>query len=258
MTNTTSTANAYWLLVQDFNLYLPNNQIPFGSAEAVGLTQRSAIEIGTLNQVLVYLVQADERDADKEFTFLRTQIARPENEAHLLHRAVSLNHFLNHHRFCGKCGTKTELAENELALHCHQCASRFYPAISPSIIVAVRRGKEILLANHLRHKGTIYTTLAGFVEAGEAIENAVHREVFEETQLKVKNVRYFGSQPWAFPNSLMIGFLADYDCGEIALQEEEIYDAKWFHCDEPLPELPPEGTIALALIRETLAQCRAE
>lgn len=253
-----NTAPAYWLLVQDFNIYLPNNQIPFGTAEQCGFSQREAIAIGELNHSPVYLVQANECDADKEFVFLRTQIARPETEAHLLHRAVSLNHFFTHHQFCGKCVSPTVHAENEIAMHCDHCGTRVYPTISPSIIVAVRRGKQILLANHLRHKGTIYTTLAGFVEAGEPIEHAVHREVFEETQLKIKNVRYFGSQPWAFPNSLMIGFLADYESGEIGLQEEEIYDAKWFHCDEPLPELPPEGTIALALIRETLAQCRAE
>ena len=99
-----------------------------------------------------------------------------------------------------------------------------YPVICPSIIVAVRRGTEILLANHKRHytpgKAGIYTTLAGFVEVGETFEDAVHREVFEETGIRVKNIRYFGSQPWAFPNSQMVGFLADYDSGEIQLQKQ--------------------------------------
>ncbi len=124
--------------------------------------------------------------------------------------------------------------------------------------MAVRKGRQILLANHQRHKGGIYTTLAGFVEAGEPIEQTVQREVWEESGLKIRNVRYFGSQPWSFPHSLMLGFLADYDSGEIKLQESELCDARWFDCDEPLPELPPKGTIALALIEATLALCRTE
>lgn len=122
--------------------------------------------------------------------------------------------------------------------------------------MAVRRGKQILLANHLRHQQEkMYTTLAGFVEVGESFEQTVEREVFEETGIKVKNIRYFGSQPWAFPNSQMVGFLADYASGEITLQEAELSDAQWFAYDEPLPTLPPEGTIALKLINQTLALC---
>ncbi len=96
------------------------------------------------------------------------------------------------------------------------------------------------------------------MEIGETFEQAVQREVFEETGIKVKNLRYFGSQPWAFPNSQMVGFLADYESGDIRLQEAEIYDAKWFNYNQPLPELPPEGTIALKLIKATLALCAQE
>lgn len=252
--------NSYWILVNQFDIALKNGEIPFGTAEELGLASLATLPIGEYQNAPVFLVQLDEQAVENlpNFTMvnLRSQIDRPTKLANLLHRAVSLNHFLNTHKFCGKCGSATKLADNELAIHCPNCEHRSYPTISPSIIVAVRRGREILLANHLRHKGTIYTTLAGFVEAGEPIENAVHREVWEESGLKIKNLRYFGSQPWAFPNSLMIGFLADYDSGEIHLQEEEIFDAKWFDCDEPLPELPPKGTIALALIEETLRLCK--
>lgn len=249
---------AYWIIVREFDVALQNNKIPFGTAEEVGTSGRKNIEIGKLNDFPVYFVPAQAEDEGREFVFLRTQIDRPKTEAYLLHRAVSLNHFFNTHKFCGKCGEKTIYAENEIASHCENCGNRVYPTISPSVIVAVRRGRQILLANHQRHKGTIYTVLAGFVEAGEPIENAIHREIWEESGLKVKNIRYFGSQPWAFPNSLMVGFLADYASGEISLQENEIFDAKWFDCDEPLPELPPKGTIALELIEETLKLCRAE
>ncbi|AUI66193.1 MULTISPECIES: NAD(+) diphosphatase [Glaesserella] len=247
---------AYWVLVRDFELYLVDNEIPFGKASQFGIENRPFIEVGQYQQKPVLLVQADAQDNHREFVNLRTQLFREEPILNLLHRAVSLNHFLNTHRYCGKCATPFKMAENELALHCPSCHNRIYPTISPSIIVAVRRGRKILLANHLRHKGTIYTTLAGFVEAGETVEDAVHREVWEESKINIKNIRYFGSQPWAFPNSLMLGFLADYESGEIVLQEEEIFDAKWFDCDEPLPELPPEGTIALKLIQATLELCK--
>ncbi|MDE8033956.1 NAD(+) diphosphatase [Actinobacillus equuli subsp. equuli] len=253
---------SYWVLVHQFEIALKDDEIPFGTAKQLGLAGFAKLQVGTYQNSPVFLVQLDEQAVEnlQNFTMvnLRSQIARPAELAHLLHRAVSLNHFLNTHKFCGKCGAHTELANNEIAVHCPDCQHRSYPTISPSIIVAVRRGRQILLANHLRHKGTIYTTLAGFVEAGEAIETTVQREVWEESGLKIKNIRYFGSQPWAFPNSLMLGFLADYDSGEITLQEEEIFDAKWFDCDQPLPELPPEGTIALELIKETLKICREE
>lgn len=247
---------AYWIIVRDFDVALINGEIPFGTPKELNLDNRTALKIDELNGLPVYLVKAEASDENGEFAFLRTQIARPKSEAYLLHRAVSLNHFFKTHQFCGQCGSPTSHADDEIAVHCNVCGHRSYPTISPSIIVAVRKGKQILLANHLRHKGTIYTNLAGFVEAGEPIENAVHREVWEESGLKIKNLRYFGSQPWAFPNSLMVGFLAEYESGEINLQEEEICDARWFDYDEPLPELPPKGTIALELIEETLRICR--
>lgn len=248
---------AYWLLVHQFSLGLNDSfQIPFGQADELNFAIREAITIGEKNGYPVKLVLANDSDPIDRFTNLRATIALPESERNLLQRAVSLAHFLQTHRHCGRCGHITQLADQEIALHCTHCAAHFYPTISPCVIVAIHRGREILLANHQRHKGTIYTCLAGFVETGESIEQAVEREVFEESGLKIKNLRYHGSQPWAFPNSLMFGFLADYDSGDIQLQDSEIYDARWFDCDQPLPELPPKGTIALELIEKTLELCR--
>lgn len=248
--------NGFWLLTQGSAVHLIRHQLPYGIAQDFGLTGKRGMLIGELNMRPLWLVEEMEGD-EREYTSLRSLLSLPESEFNLLNRGVELNHFFKTHQFCGKCGHHTQIVDDEWAVQCKNlsCSYRTYPVICPSIIVAVRRDEEILLANHLRHKGGIYTTLAGFVEVGETFEQAVTREVFEETGIKIKNIRYFGSQPWAFPNSQMVGFLADYESGEIRLQEEEICDAKWFRYDQPLPELPPQGTIALKLIHATLQLC---
>lgn len=250
----------FWLMTQGSNVYFPNQNLPFGTAEALGLQQHDALLIGEWENQPLFLVAEMANDA-REWTYLYDLLTLPAAQFHLLNRGIELNHFYKTHQFCGKCGSKTAHTADEWAVQCQNehCGYRAYPVICPSIIVAVRRGKEILLAHHHRHKEKkIYTTLAGFVEVGETFEQAVEREVWEETGVRVKNIQYFGSQPWAFPNSQMVGFLAEYDSGDIRLQEAEIADAKWFHCDEPLPILPPQGTIALALINATLEICRAK
>ena len=122
-----------------------------------------------------------------------------------------------------------------------------YPRISPAIIVLVMKGDEILLARSSHFRPDMYSTIAGFVEPGETLEHAVSREVMEEVGLKIKNIRYFASQPWPFPNSLMIGFLADYAEEEICVDGKEITDASWFKRDE-LPSIPPKTSIAGHLI----------
>ncbi|GJJ80332.1 NADH pyrophosphatase [Pasteurella canis] len=249
----------FWLLTQGSSLHLINGQLPKGKAIDLGLQGLKARVIGELEQHPVYLVEERLSDS-REYFSLRDLLFLPEDVFNLLSRGVELNYFLNTHKFCGKCGSPTQISPSEWAVECqnNHCKYCIYPVIHPCIIVAIRRGSEILLANHLRHKGGIYTTLAGFVEVGETFEQAVHREVFEETGITINNLRYFGSQPWAFPNSAMIGFLADYESGEICLQEAEICDAKWFRYDSNLPELPPRGTIALKLIEHTLALCAEE
>ncbi|MCW9732834.1 NAD(+) diphosphatase [Avibacterium sp. 20-15] len=254
-----ATTQGAWLLTQGSNIFLVNEKLPEGKAEAFQLTGLLAMEIGRWNDQPLWLV-AEQEDL-RTYTSLRSLLHLPETQFNLLNRGVEINHFLKTHRFCGKCGARMAMVKDELAVQCENsaCSYRTYPVICPSIIVAVRRGKQILLANHQRHQQEkMYTTLAGFVEAGESFEQTVKREVFEETGIKVKNIRYFGSQPWAFPNSQMVGFLADYVSGEIRVQETEIQDAQWFDYDKPLPNLPPQGTIALKLINATLALCAAD
>jgi len=168
-------------------------------------------------------------------------------------RAWQYVHFMRTHQYCGQCGAKTERVEWEMAMHCHRCQHRSYPRVSPCIIVAIHNNEQILLAKGVRHKeANMYSTLAGFVESGESLEEAVHREVYEEVGVKVKNLRYFHSQPWPFPHSLMVGFIAEYDGGDIRCQENEIDDAQWFDVDD-LPNIPPKVSIAGQLIEETLS-----
>ena len=141
------------------------------------------------------------------------------------------------------------MVHGEWGRYCDACQQTVYPRISPCIIVAVIRDDEILLVKHQRHGKTnsMHTVVAGFIEPGESAEQAVAREVLEETGLKVSNIRYRFSQSWPFPHSLMLAFEADYVSGEIILEEKELFFGGWFHRDN-LPELPPSFTIARQLV----------
>ena len=136
---------------------------------------------------------------------------------------------------------------DERAKRCPACGLVNYPRLSPAVIVAVIKGDQILLARNKRFRAPFYSVLAGFVEPGETLEQCVQREIHEEVGLSVKNIRYFGSQPWPFPNSLMIGFVADYAGGEIAVDNSELMEAGWFSA-ESLPVLPSPISIAWQLI----------
>jgi NAD+ diphosphatase len=151
------------------------------------------------------------------------------------------------HRYCGKCGRETENKTDERAKICPRCQHINYPRLSPAVIVAIVKDDRILLARNRKYKGSFYSVLAGFVEPGESLEQCVRREIKEEVGISVKNVRYFGSQPWPFPDALMIAFVSDYDAGEIAVDGSEIIEAAWFSKDE-LPRIPPKISIARQLI----------
>ena len=151
------------------------------------------------------------------------------------------------HRFCGSCGRPMQVLAGERGMHCQSCAVTHYPRLSPSMIVLVTRGEEILLARSSRFPNGMYSTLAGFVEPGESVEQCVIREVREEVGLEVSNMQYITSQGWPFPHSLMLGFHAQYAGGDIVPQPGEIEDARWFRLDQ-LPQLPPQRTISRYLI----------
>lgn len=162
-------------------------------------------------------------------------------------RAIQVMAWDRDHQFCSRCGATPETLPHERTKKCPNCGLSSYPRLSPAIIVRVRRGDEILLARAHRWPPGMYSVLAGFVEPGETLEEAVAREVYEEVGLQVENIRYFGSQPWPFPNSLMLGFTADYAGGELRLEEAEIEDARWYPLDQ-LPKIPPKISIARRLI----------
>jgi len=168
---------------------------------------------------------------------------------YLAGRAQQVIEWHETHQFCGRCGIPMEDHPNDRAKQCPKCHLINYPRLSPSIIVLVTRGDEMLLARNIGWPNGMYSTLAGFVEAGESIEQTVHREVFEEVAIRVDNLEYFGSQSWPFPNSLMLGFHAEYAGGEIVCQADEIADAKWFKPDN-LPQTPPRTAISGWLIEE--------
>ena len=172
---------------------------------------------------------------------------------YLIGRAKQIVEWHQHNKFCGQCGAPTQRSDSDRSLKCAECNLPFYPRLSPSITVLITRGADLLLAKNAQARGNFYSTIAGFVEPGETIEETVHREVREEVGVQVSNVTYFGSQSWPFPNSLMLGFHAEYAGGEIVLQEEEIADAQWFHYNE-LPNRPPRVSISGWLIDDYISR----
>ncbi|MFP4644345.1 MAG: NAD(+) diphosphatase [Spirochaetales bacterium] len=171
----------------------------------------------------------------------------PEDEFWLVGRAYQLAHWDRTHRFCGVCGAGTELCGREVARCCPSCGQTIYPRISPAVIVAVVREGRLLLAHNAQRKHPFYSVLAGFVEPGESLEECVIREVAEETSIICGNVRYFTSQPWPFPDSLMVAFTAEWVSGEIQVDNEEIDHAYWCSPDA-LPNVPPAPSVARKLI----------
>ena len=167
-------------------------------------------------------------------------------------RGVQLVEWARTHRFCGSCGAPMSRVEGERAMRC-ACGHIAYPRISPAMMVLVKRGREILLArNAAVPAGGRMSALAGFLEPGESIEDAVHREVMEEVGLRVKDLRYFASQSWPFPHALMIAFTAEYAGGDITVDLREIAEARWFGPGDALPELSPRQSVSRALIDANL------
>lgn len=204
--------------------------------------------IGYLNDKPCYILEIDEDsklDNDLILTPLRNLLGRiPDSLFTICSRSLQLSEWRRNNQFCGVCGTKMKMHETERAMFCECNNVLVYPRISPCVIVLVTRGEELLLAHNKNFPGTFYSTLAGFIEAGESAESAIHREIFEEVKVRVQNIKYFGSQSWPFPSQLMLGYHAEYLEGEITPDGEEIDLADWFHYKD-LPNVPT-GNISIS------------
>ncbi len=168
-------------------------------------------------------------------------------EFHVAGAGFQIQYWDRSHRFCPGCGAPIELKKVERAKRCDPCERDFYPPVVPAVIVRITRGDEILMTRQSRFPAGMYGLVAGFMEPGESLEGCVAREVLEETGLRVRNIRYFGSQPWPFPHQIMIGFTADHASGEIVVDTTELEEARWFDRAR-MPMLPPPLSIARQLV----------
>jgi NAD+ diphosphatase len=217
----------------------------------LGLTVMGKNYLGQLDDRHCYAVEVAEGTlppAGMTFEGLRQVYGRlDENLFWIAARAVQIVDWDMTHQFCGRCGLLLKTSQTERAKECPKCGLLHFPRLAPAIIVLVERGNELLLARSRHFMPEMYSVLAGFVEPGESLEEAVVREVREEVGISVKNIKYFGNQPWPFPHSLMIGFTATYAGGKISLDDSEIEDAGWFTADN-LPRIPGKISIARKLI----------
>jgi len=172
-------------------------------------------------------------------------------------RALQLIDWDRSHQFCGRCGARTEPRPDERVRVCPACGLSAYPRVAPAVMALVRRGRELLLGRGPHFPAGMYSALAGFVEPGESLEQCVRREVAEEVGVEVTNLRYFASQPWPFPHSLMVAFTCDWAAGELRPQPGEIEAAEWFDVFQ-LPKLPSKISIARSLIDTFAGQIRGE
>ena len=226
--------------------------VDYAELAKLGADFESGHYLGRLEDVDCYALDLDS-DLAPEGTALeglRALFGRlPDEQYSVAGRAVQILLWDKTHRFCGRCGTATVNAPGERAKLCPQCGLLSFPRLSPAVIMLIQRGEdEFLLARNRAFADGFFSVLAGFVEPGESLEEAVAREVHEEVNLDIRDIRYFGSQPWPFPHQLMIGFTARYASGEIRPQADEIVEAAWYSRRGELPRLPGKLSIARRLI----------
>ncbi|MBV1777000.1 NAD(+) diphosphatase [Burkholderiaceae bacterium DAT-1] len=217
----------------------------------------TSLFLGYLDQREVWTISLDHVPDGYTAVSLRAAMMQMDETASALAgRAAQLLEWSRTHQFCGVCGTPMEMLVAERARACPSCGHRAWPRINPVMMALIYREGEMLLARQAHFVPGMYSALAGFVEAGESLEDCVHREIMEEVGVKVGNLHYFGSQSWPFPNSLMLAFTAEWISGEIVPQDGEIEDAQWFPIHS-LPLIPPEFSISGRLIRATLREMGA-
>src|SRR5436190_1778140 len=227
--------NNYWFIFQDGNLLLTaDNAIPsdialISTLQAYILREQN---IGIYEGIECHFIEiTSEWTVPTTLQRLSLRKALDVIESlwfNIAARAASLLNWNKTHRYCGSCGKPTEQTKIT-EKYCANCNLIFYPRISPSVIVLIKKGEEILMARGPHFTPGAYGLIAGFVEAGESLEDAIHREVKEEVNIKIKNICYSTSQAWPFPDSLMIGFYAEYESGDLIIDHNEIETAGWYH-----------------------------
>jgi len=237
-----------WFHVLGTHVYVADAPL----AEAGGADAPAPQFLGMLGTVACWAVDAGSDPAASDDPALFRDLRQlwgvlPEIQWTIAGRAVQIVEWARTHRYCGRCGTATEPAPGERAMRCPSCGLLSFPRLAPAVIVLVTKGQEALLARGRLFPMPMYSCLAGFVEPGETLEEAVKREVREEVGVAIDDVRYQASQPWPFPHSLMIGFTASWASGEIVIDETEIMDAGWYTRDD-VPMIPPAMSIARRLI----------
>lgn len=198
--------------------------------------------------------------APQGFTLVGLRTAHPHLTDELFAAAATALQkleWIRSHPYCSRCGQPTDRHPTHEAMACRVCGHLQFPRVAPAVIVLIEHGRRVLLARSPGFPEGMYSTIAGFVEPGESLEEAVHREVEEEVGVRVADLRYFGSQPWPFPHSLMVGFAARWVGGDIRIDPEEIEDARWFDADG-LPPLPPPLSIARSLLEDYLVRIARE
>ncbi len=255
------TTPAWWFVFRQDKLLVcqidTNINIPIWADFAqAGLTPIRQHYLGSFNENPCYTVEVAASTAapsGMRFQSLRALLPELSDELFALSgRALQIINWDKNHQFCGRCSATMKQSEHERAKRCPVCGLVNYPRIAPAIIVLITRGQQLLLSRARHFKPGMYSVQAGFVEVGETLEETVRREIREEVGIEIKNLRYFGSQPWPFPNSLMIAFLAEYASGELNVNDDELEEAGWYNADK-LPPLPLPQSIARRMIESFLA-----
>lgn len=253
---------SWWFVFRGNNLLVERDaagaRLPFVTRpEELGLEPLRTHYLGTSGSDHVYVAEVAEDTAPPgtlQWSGLRALFGLLDDTTFsLAGRAVQIVDWDRSHQFCGRCGTGTERKAGERSRVCAACGQTHYPRLAPVAMALVRRGRELLLARSPHFPPGMMSALAGFVEPGESLEECLVREVREEVGVEVRNLRYFSSQPWPFPHSLMVAFHCDWAGGQIVCQEGEIEDAGWFS-PEALPVLPNRLSIARRLIEDALRE----
>ncbi|WP_046212498.1 NAD(+) diphosphatase [Paenibacillus wulumuqiensis] len=249
-------STGYWFIFRGNELLVHENgeqpTMPVTAGpEPYGLQPVRSLYLGHIEQASCYTAELDaDTEAPAGMTFLPLFALYDridEDLFHLAGRGLQMLAWDATYQFCGRCGSPLGHADHERSKVCPSCGLSHYPRLAPAVITLILKDNQLLLARAGHFKNNMYGLIAGFVEPGETLEDCVQRETMEEIGIRINNIRYFDSQPWPFPHSLMVGFIADYESGEIQVDGEEIVHADWFGVDN-LPNIPPRISIARKMI----------